>query len=94
VTCIAIRVFSVVEFDLISKIENKILLLKIKNKILSEANEKYSDEPELITETFTDKEGNKIVIKMRKIVVRNENTGQELLMYEDMSEPKILYVKS
>ena len=94
VSCITIGIFSVIKFDLISKIENKIHLLKIKNEILTEANEKYSDEPELITETFTDKDGNEIAVEMRKIVVKDEATGQELLMYEDTAEPKIIYVKS
>ena len=91
---IVIGIFSVIKFDLVSKIENKIHLLKIKNEILSEANEKYSDEPELITETFTDKDGNEIAVEMRKIVVKDKATGQELLMYEDTAEPKIVYVKS
>ena len=94
VSCITIGIFSVIKFDLISKIENKIHLLKIKNEILTEANEKYSDEPELITETFTDKDGNEIAVEMRKIVVKDEATGQELLMYEDAAEPKIIYVNS
>ena len=92
-SCITIGIFSVIKFDLISKIENKIHQQKIKNEILSEANKKYSDEPELITETFTDKDGNEIAVEMRKIVVKDEATGQELLMYEDTAEPKIIYVK-
>jgi len=89
-----IGIFFVIKFDLVSKIENKIYLQKNKNATLNEANEKYSDEPELITEIFTDKDGNKIVVKMRKVVVRDENTGQEVLMYEDIAEHKILDVKS
>ena len=94
VICIAIGIFFVIRFDLLSKIENMIYLQKIKNVILTEANEKYSDEPELVTETFTDKNGNEIVVKMKKIVVKDENTGQEVLMYEDIAEPKIVDVKS
>jgi len=94
VTFIAIGIFFVIKFDLINKIENKIYLQKIKNETLTEANEKYNDEPELITETFTDKDGNEIVVKMKKIVVKDENTGQEMLMYEDTAEHKILDVKS
>ena len=91
---IALGIFSVVKFDLFSKIKNKIYLQNLKNEILTEANEKYSDKPELITETFTDKDGNEIVVKMKKIVVKDENTGQEVLMYEDVEEPKIVDVKS
>jgi len=94
VICIAIGIFFAIKFDLISKIENKFYLQTVKNEILTEANEKYADEPELITETFTDKDGNEIVIKMKKIVVKDENTGQEVLMYEDIAEPKIVDVKS
>jgi len=52
VTCIAIGIFSVIKFDLVRKIENKIHLQKIKNEILTEANKKYSDEPELIIAKF------------------------------------------
>jgi len=63
--CIAIGVFFVIKFDLISKIENMIYLQTVKNEILNEANKKYADEPELITETFTDKDGNEIVVKMK-----------------------------
>ena len=94
VICISIGIFFIIKFDLISKIENKIYLQKIKNETLNEANKKYTDEPELITETFIDKDGNEIVVKMKKIVVKNENTGQEVLMYEDTAEDKILDVKS
>ena len=94
VTCISIGIFFVIKFDLISKIENKIYLQKIKNETLTEANEKYTDEPELITKTITDKNGNEIVVKMKKIVVKDENTGHEVLMYEDIAEHKILDVKS
>lgn len=94
VTCISIGIFFVIKFDLIRKIENKIYLQKIKNEILTEANEKYSDKSEFITKTFTDKDGNKIVVKMKKIVVKDENTGQEVLMYEDIAEPIIVYVRS
>jgi hypothetical protein len=94
VICIAIGIFFVIKFDLISKIENKIYLQTVKNEILTEANEKYADEPELISETFTDKDGNEIVVKMKKIIVKDENTGQEVLMYEDIAEPKIIDVKS
>lgn len=94
VTCIAIGIFFVIKFDLISKIENKIYLQKIKNEILTKANEKYSDKPESITETFKDKDGNEVMVEMRKIVVKDENTGQEVLMYEDIAEPKIIYVKT
>ena len=92
--CISIGVFFVIKFDLISKIENKIYLQTVKNDILTEANKKYADEPELITETFTDKDGKEIVVKMKKIVVKDENTGQEVLMYEDIAEPEIVDVKS
>ena len=94
VICISIGIFFVIKFDLVRKIENKIYLQTVKNETLTEANEKYSSEPELITETFTDKAGNEIAIKMRKIVVKDENTGQEVLMYEDIAEPKIVDVKS
>ncbi|MBE3088892.1 MAG: hypothetical protein IMZ41_01295 [Actinobacteria bacterium] len=31
---------------------------------------------------------------MRKIVVKDEDTGQDVLMYEDIAEPKIIYVKT
>ncbi|MCL5772709.1 MAG: hypothetical protein M1479_10645 [Actinobacteria bacterium] len=91
---ISIGFFVAIKFDLISKIENKIYLQKIKNETLNEANEKYTDKPELITETFTDKDGNEVVVKMRKIVVMDENTGQEVLIYEDIEEPEIVDIKS
>ena len=92
VVCIVIGIFFVIKFDLVGKIENKINQQKIKNEILVKTNEKYPDEPELITETFIDKDGNEVVVEMRKIVVKDENTGQELLMYEDTEEPKIIYI--
>jgi hypothetical protein len=94
VICISIGIFFVIRFDLVKKIGNTIYLQTVKSKILTEANEKYSNEPELITETFTDKDGNEIVVKMKKIVVKDENTGQEVLMYEDIAEPEIIQVKS
>jgi len=91
---IAIGTFFVIKFDLLSKIENKIYLQKIKSETLAEINEKYPDKPELITETFTDKDGKEVAIKMRKIVVMDENTGQEVLMYEDIEESEIVDIKS
>jgi len=91
---IAIGIFCVIKFDLISKIENKIYLQKIKNETLNEANKKYTDEPELITETFIDKDGNEIVVKMRKIIVSNESTDLEVLMYQDIAEPEVVDIKS
>ena len=94
ITCIAVGIFFVIKFDLISKIENKIYLQKIKNEILAKTNEKYSDKPESITETFTDKDGNEVVVEMRKIVVKDEVSGQEVLMYEDIAEPKTIYIKT
>lgn len=94
ITCMAIGIFFAVKFDLISKIESKIYQQKVKNEILTKTNEKYSDKPESIIETFTDKDGNEVVVKMRKIVVKDENTGQEVLMYEDIAEPKIIYIKT
>jgi len=94
IMCIAAGIFFVIKFDLISKIENKIYLQKIKNEIVTEANEKYTDKPEQITETFIDKDGNEIVVKMKKIIVKDENTGQEVLMYEDNAEHEIVNIKS
>ena len=94
VVCVAIGIFFVIKFNLVGKIENIIYQQKIKNEISNEANEKYSDEPELITEKFIDKDGNEIVVEMRKIVVKDEDTGQEVLMYEDTAEPKIIYIRA
>jgi hypothetical protein len=94
VLLITIGIFLVIKFDLINSIRNKISLQKIKYETSVKTNEKYSAEPETITETFTDKEGNEIVVKMRKIVVQDENTGEEALMYEDIAEPKIIYIKT
>jgi hypothetical protein len=94
IVCIVIGIFFVIKFDLVGKIENKIYQQKIKNEASAKTNEKYPDEPELITETFIDKDGNEIVVEMRKIVVKDEDTGQEVLMYEDTAEPKIIYIRA
>ena len=82
---VAIGFFLVIKLDLINTIENKFYLQKIKNE---------TAEPELITETFTDKDGSEIVVRMKKIVVKDKNTSQEVLMYEDIAEPEIVDVKS
>jgi len=94
VACVVIGIFFVIKFDLVGKIENIIYQQKIKNEISNEANEKYPDEPELITETFIDKDGNEVVVEMRKIVVKDEDTGKEILMYEDTAEPKVIYIRA
>ena len=94
VVCIVIGIFFVIKFDLVGKIENMIHQQKIKNEASDKIDEKYPDEPELIKETFIDKDGNEIVVEMRKIVVKDEDTGQELLMYEDTAEPKIIYIRA
>jgi hypothetical protein len=91
---ITIGISLVIKFDLINSIEDKIHLQKIKYETSVKANEEYSAEAEIITKTFTDKEGNEIVVKMRKMVVQDENTGEEALMYEDIAEPKIIYIKT
>jgi len=85
VASIVIGIFFVIKFDLIGKIENKIQQQKIKK----EASAK-TDESELIKETFIDKDGNEIVVEMRKIVVKDEETGEEVVMYEDTAEPKTI----
>src|SRR4030042_2649075 len=94
VVCIVIGIFFVIRFDLVGIIENIIYQQKIKNEISNEANEKYPDEPKLITETFIDKDGNEVIVEMRKIIVKDEDTGQEVLMYEDTAEPKIIYIRA
>jgi len=86
VVFMVIGIFFVIKFDLVGKIENKIHQQKIKNEASAETNES-----ELIKETFIDKDGNEIVVEMRKIVVRDEETGEEVVMYEDTSEPKIIH---
>jgi len=94
VTCVVIGIFFVIKFNLVGKMENIIYQQKIKNEILAKTNEKYPDEPKLITETFKDKDGNEILVEMRKIVVKDEDTGQEVLMYEDTAEPKVIYIRA
>lgn len=86
VVCIVIGVFFVIKFDLVGRIENKINQQKIKNEASAE-----TDKSELITKTFTVKDGNEIVVEMRRIVVKDEETGEEVVMYEDMAEPKIIH---
>jgi len=85
VTIIIIGIFFIIKFDLVRRIENKINQQKIKNEASAE-----TDEFELITETFIDKDGNEIVVEMRKIVVKDEETGEEVMMYEDTAEPKTI----
>jgi hypothetical protein len=82
---IVIGIFLVIKFDLVGKIENKVNKKKIKN----EASAK-TDESGLITETFIDKDGNEIEVEMRKIVIKDEETGEEVIMYEDTAEPKVI----
>lgn len=94
VACIVLGIFFVIKFNMVGKIKNIIYQQKIINEVSNEANEKYPDEPELITETFIDKDGNEVVVEMRKIVVKDEDTGQEVLMYEDTAEPKIIYIRA
>jgi hypothetical protein len=91
VICVAIGVFFVIRFGLVSRIENIIYEQKVKNENLNKDDERYNDEDELITEKLLDKDGNEVVIKMRKIVVKDEETGEEVIMYEDTAEHKIIY---
>jgi len=83
---IVIGIFLVIKFDLVGKIESKIQQQKVKK----EASAK-TDESELIKETFIDKDGNEVVVEMIKIVVKDEETGEEVVMYEDTAEPKIIH---
>jgi len=83
---IVISIFLVIKFDLVGKIENKVNQQKIKNETSAE-----TDESGLITETFIDENGNEIKVEMRKIVVKDEETGEEVVMYEDTAEPKVIH---
>jgi len=86
IACIAIGIFFVIKFDLIKKVEDKIHQQKIKNETSAK-----NDESELIKETFIDKDGNEVVVEMKKIVVKDEETGEEVVMYEDTAETKIIH---
>jgi len=83
---IVIGIFLVIKFDLVGKIENKVNQQKIKNETSAE-----TDESGLITETFIDENGNEIKVEMRKIVAKDEETGEEVVMYEDTAEPKVIH---
>jgi len=91
VICVAAGVFFVIRLDLVGKIENIIFEQKIKNETLTKDDDKYTNEDKLITEKLLDKDGNEVVIKMRKIVVKDEETGKEVIMYEDTAEHKIIF---
>jgi len=91
VICLAIGLFFVIKFNLIEKIENIVYEQKIKNENVTKADDKYADEDELIKEKLLDKDGNEVVIEMRKIVVKDEETGEEVIIYEDTAEHKIIY---
>jgi len=91
IICIAAGIFFVIKFDLVGKIENIIYGQQTRNETLNKANDKYTNGDELITEKLLDKDGNEVVIKMRKIVVTDEETGKEVIMYEDTAEHKIIY---
>jgi len=91
VICVTIGAIFVIRFDLVGKIENIAYEQKIKNETLNKDNDKYTNEDELVTEKLLDNEGNEVVIKMRKIVVKDEETGEEVIMYEDTAEHKVIY---
>ena len=80
VLCVLVGVFFVMKFDVIGKIYNF-----IQDRTKEEVPE------ELKYETFLDKDGNEYVVEMRKIIVTNLETGEEVEMWEDTSEPKIIY---
>jgi hypothetical protein len=86
VACIAVGIVFIIKFDVFGKIENRINEEKIRNETLNKAEEAFADEPEFITETFTDKNGNEIVIEYKKRVFTDGETGEEILMYEDTAE--------
>jgi len=86
IVLIVIGIFFVIKFDLVGKIENKVNQQRIKNETSAE-----TDESGLITETFIDENGNEIKVEMRKIVVKDEETGEEVVMYEDTAEPKVIH---
>jgi hypothetical protein len=88
---VVIGIAFIIKFDVFGKIENKINDVKIRNKTLNKTEEAFPDEPEFITETFTDENGNEIVVKMKKKVITDLETGEEVLMYEDVSEAKAIH---
>ena len=59
VACIDAGIVFIIKFDVFGKIENRINEEKIRNETLNKAEEAFADEPEFITETFTDKNGMK-----------------------------------
>jgi len=50
-----------------------------------------ADEPETITETFTDKEGNEHMVELEKQVFTDTETGEKVLAYIDPVMPKEIY---
>ena len=86
IVCIAVGIFFTIKYDVIRKIENAMSRQVVQNK--SDSN-KEAEQEDLIYETSLDKDGNEVVIKMRKIIVLDEE-GNEVEFWEDTAEHKII----
>ena len=76
--------FFLVKYNVMGRIDDAISRYFVQSQSDEEAPE------ELKYETFLDKDGNEYAVEMRKIIVKDEE-GNEFEMWEDTSEPKIIY---
>jgi hypothetical protein len=87
VLCVLAFGFFVMRFGVVGRIYNAINKLVVENKAESE---KEEGPEELKYETLHDKDGNEIVVEMRKIIVFDEE-GNEVVMWEDTAEGITIY---
>ena len=86
VICVLAGIFFIMRFGVLGRIYDTIRCYAVQDKTESE---KEGPE-ELKYETFLDKDGNEIVVEMRKITVFDEE-GNEVEMWEDTSEGITIY---
>jgi len=87
VACIIVGIFFLIKYDVMGRLYDIINFQVAQNK---SGHVSDDTQEEIIYETVLDEDGNEFVIKMKKIIVEDED-GNEVEMYVDTAEPIIIY---
>jgi len=85
VICVLVGVFFVVRFGVVGRINDSISRYFVQSQSDKEV------EGELMYETELDKDGNKYLVEMKKVIGTNLKTGEEVEMWVETAEPKKIY---
>ncbi|MDP3011615.1 MAG: hypothetical protein Q8N27_02755 [Candidatus Hydromicrobium sp.] len=85
--CVLVGSFFIMRFGVLGRIYNAISRYVVQDKVESEE----ESPEEFMYETEHDKDGTEFVVEYRKQIGTNLKTGEEVEIWEDTADPKIIY---